>query len=90
MDVVTATLTLRVIYTTWIHINTFTRDPCNLGIYAPKKVFRQTELLPFQPYYSVLPGQFSYTDQGRVEIDVGMVGARSQVPQINLGSVQIM
>ena len=64
MNLITVTLMPRIIYTTWILINTLTRDPFNLGISAPKKVFRQTILLSFQTYYfSVLPEKFSYTDQ---------------------------
>lgn len=49
MNVFTPTLISRITYTTGIHINTFTGDPCSLGISAPKKVFRQKELSPLQP-----------------------------------------
>ena len=93
MNVITVTLMPRIIYTTWILINTLTRDPFNLGISAPKKVFRQTTLLSFQTYYfSVLPEKFSYTDQ-KEKKNVRkkkecQVGAKRQVMQINLGSVQ--
>lgn len=94
MNIFTATLMPRIIYTAWIHIIISARDPVNLGISAANKVFRQIALSLSQPCYSGLPGQFSHKS-GKKKVG-GQRGPRCKkaslqsswphLLQINLGS----